>query len=365
MNYKYFYFSLLIFICNFSVAQTHIVDSVDNTPIPFVHIISNKGIIIGTSNIDGIIDLKNIPALKNEVNNSVSFHHISYQNTEVKTDNLMNADTIRLIPKEILLPEIVITNKSQKPVWLVLKGFYRSYQIENGIPKYYTDGIVEYYISNNQLKNRVIQHRSFRNKKLVEAEKKRINTVSMVVACTPYINAKTEIDELNNDYSFEKLDNKKLIKKENANVGSINFDKQSGLIQVNVDLIAPAKEKERSLFNYTSKIASINITENYSSTDFSNIIKDDLVSRKEYRKIFFKHKKDKEFVEIDALHEFYVFEKSYLYKSDLKGVDWSSNYSLKESCNYSNEYWNELQKYNIDKLPEHIENLLGASLEKY
>ncbi len=48
MNYKYFYFSLLIFICNFSVAQTHIVDSVDNTPIPFVHIISNKGIIIGT-----------------------------------------------------------------------------------------------------------------------------------------------------------------------------------------------------------------------------------------------------------------------------------------------------------------------------
>jgi len=148
-------------------------------------------------------------------------------------------------------------------------------------------------------------------------------------------------------------------------VGLISHDKQSNLVQVNIDLIAPEKEIVGSIFNYTSKRTIIDITENYSSTDITNLVKDDLLNRKEYRKIFFKHKKDKNFVEIDVLHEFYVFDKQYLYKSDLKGVDLSPNFGLKESSNYTDEYWNELQKHNIPKLPEQIENLLGKILEKY
>lgn len=365
MNLKLLYFNLLLFLSNLVIAQTNIVDSDNNTPIPFVHVISDKGIILGTSNIEGIIDFARINALTNHENKSVSFHHISYENEAWEMENLLNTDTVKLKQRFIVLPDIVITNKSQQPVYLVLKGFYRSYQIENGMPKYYTDGIVEYYISKNQLKNRVIQHRSFRNKMLVDAEKKRVNMVSIVAACTPYINAKTEIDELDKEYSIEKETDKEIIKKQNAIVGSIIQDKQSRLFQVNIDLIAPEKDKTRSLFNYTSRITSIDITENYSSTDFTNIIKDDLVSRKEYRKIYFKHKKDKEFFEIDVVHEFYVFDKQYLYKSDLKGLDLSPNFSLKESCNYSNEYWNEFQKYNMLKLPEYIEKLLGTTLEKY
>lgn len=364
MKYKLLYISLILIICNCSFGQLHIVDCKDNTSIPFVLVISDKGIIIGTSDVDGIIDFRNNTSLKNEKNTSISLHHISYQNKEVEISSLLNTDTIRLTPKDVLIPEIIISNKAE-PVYLVLKGYFRSYQMENGVPKYYTDGIVEYYISKNQLKNRVIQNRSFRNKELVDAEKKRVNTVSMVVACTPYINAKTEIDELNKDYTFEILNNQKVIKKENVNVGFLSFNKPLGLTELNIDLIAPAKEKTRSLFNYTSKITSINITENYASPDFSTIQKDELVNRKEYRKIFFKHKKDKEFIEIDVLHEFYVFEKKYLYKSDLKGVDNSSNFSLKESCNYTTEYWNEVDKYGIEKLPSDIEKLLGTTLEKY
>lgn len=365
MKHKLLYFCILLSFCNHSIAQTHIVDIDNNTPIPFVHVISDKGIILGTSNMDGIIDFRKINASSNHENKSVSFHHISYQNEEWEMANLLNTDTVKLKQRVIAIPDIVITNKSQEPVYLVLKGFYRSYQIENGIPKYYTDGIVEYYISKNQFKNRVIQHRSFRNKMLVDAEKKRVNMVSIVAACTPYINAKTEIDELDKEYSIEKEIDKQFIKKQNAIVGSIIQDKQSRLFQVNIDLIAPETDQTRSLFNYTSKITSIDITESYSSTDFTNIIKDDLVSRKEYRKIYFKHKKDKKYFEIDVVDEFYVFDKQYLYKSDLKGLDLSSNFSLKESCSYSNEYWKEFQKYNMLKLPEYIEKLLGTTLEKY
>lgn len=365
MNFKFVYFNILLFVCNISFAQTHIVDIDDNAPIPFIHVISDKGIIVGTSNIDGMIDLKSISAVTEKVNGSVSFHHISYQSKEMKMENLIKSDTVKLTKNNFMIPEIVITDKSLKPVYLLLKGFYRSYQIENGIPKYYTDGIVEYYISKNQLKNRIIQHRTFRNKKLVDAEKKRNIMVSMVVAGTPYINPKTEIDELNKDYSFERLDDKLLIKKMDSIVGVISHDKQSNLVQVNIDLIAPEKEIVGSIFNYTSKRTIIDITENYSSTDITNLVKDDLLNRKEYRKIFFKHKKDKDFVEIDVLHEFYVFDKQYLYKSDLKGIDLSSNFGLNESSNYTDEYWNELQKHNIPKLPEQIENLLGKILEKY
>lgn len=364
MKYKSLYISFLVLICNYSIAQIHIVDSVDKTSIPFVHVISDSGTIIGTSDIDGVIDFQDNLSLKKENKTSVSLHHISYQNRKVEINSLIDADTVVLTPKNVLIPEIIISNKSE-PVYLVLKGFFRSYQVENGLPKYYTDGIVEYYISKNQLKNRVIQHRSYRNKTMVEAEKKRINTVGITAACTPFINVKTQMDELNGDYTIETINNKKIIKKENVNVGFLNCDKQSGLIQLNIDLIAPEKEKTRSLFHYISKIASINITENYFSTDVANIRKEHLVNRKEYRKIYFKHKKDKDFIEIDALHEFYVFEKKYLYKSELQGVDNSNNFSLKESCNYTTDYWNELDKYGIEKLPLDLEKLLGTTLEKY
>ena len=212
MKHKLLYFCILLYFCNHSIAQTHIVDIDNNTSIPFVHVISDKGIILGTSNMDGIIDFRKINALTNNENKSVSFHHISYQNEGWEMANLLNADTIKLKQRVIVIPDFVITNKSKEPVYLVLKGFYRSYQIENGTPKYYTDGIVEYYISKNQLKNRVIQHRSFRNIKLVDAEKKRVNKVSIVAASTPYINAKTEIDELDKEYSIEKEIDKQLSK---------------------------------------------------------------------------------------------------------------------------------------------------------
>ena len=140
MNFKFVYFNILLFVCNISFAQTHIVDIDDNAPIPFIHVISDKGTIVGTSNIDGVIDLKSISA----VTGSVSFHHISYQSKEIKMENLIKSDTIKLTKNNFMMPEIVITDKSLKPVYLLLKGFYRSYQIENGIPKYYTDGIVEF-----------------------------------------------------------------------------------------------------------------------------------------------------------------------------------------------------------------------------
>ena len=356
---------ILLFTSIISIAQTHFVDINDKTSIPFVHVISDKGIIIGTSDIDGIIDFSKIKPITNHETQFVSFHHISFDNKVLKIENLIHTDSIMLEQRDFQIPEITVTNKSQKQVSLVLRGFFRSYQTENGIPKYYTDGIVEYYISNNQLKNRVIQYRSFRNKKLEEAEKNRINKVSITAASIPYINCKPEFNELNKTYSIDIENDNRRIKKNNSTVGSVIRDKESKIFQVNIDLIAPEKDKTQSLFNYTSKITNIDITENYSSSDFENIAKDNLISRKEYRKMYFKHKKDKDFVEIDVVHEFYVFDKQYLNRSDVKGLDLSANFSLKKSTNYSNEYWKENQKYNILKLPEYIEKLLGTTLEKY
>lgn len=354
-------FNCFLISWNFAIAQVQIIDQNDFTPIPFVHIISEEGTIIGTSDIEGMIDLTEIIGVKTD---SVSFQHISYQNKTISKEKFIHGETVELTKRDILIPEIVISNQSQ-PVYLVLKGFYRSYQIENGIPKYYTDGVVEYYISKNKLKNKVLQHRSFRNKKLEAAEKKRINMVSMVVAGVPYINAKTEIDMLDKDYIINDSSEGRIILKENTEVGSVSYDAQSNMAVVNVDLIGPAKEKENNLFNYSSKITGINIIENYKSTDLKNLEKIDLVSRKEYRKIFFRHKKDNSFTEIDGLHEFYVLDRKYLYKSDLKSIDLSSFFGLLRSSETTDAYWNDLKKYGIEKLPEYIEKLLGTTLTKY
>lgn len=299
----------------------------------------------------------------------IIIQHISYDNLAISYDHLKNIKIIRLNRTQNNLPEVtVVGSKYNKPEILVLKGYYRSYQLEDSIPKYYTDGIVEYYISKKRkkgLKNRVIEYRSYRNEELVKKEKQRANMVSMVVAGVPYINSLTIIDDLDKNYSIQQLSDHQIIKRDNSTVGIIRTNKPLNRVQIDIDLIAPQKEKTRSLFKYTSKITHINITENYSFQGLSKLSKDNLESRKEYRQIYFKHKKDKDFVEIDVIHEFYVLEKRYLTKEELKDIKTSSFFGLQRSHSYSHEYWKDLDKNHIPKLNKNIENLLGTKLKLY
>ncbi len=187
---KISFFLILTLIGNFAIGQTHIIDKQDHSPIPFAQLFSEGGRLVGTSNINGIIDVSNLSKFVYKSTNVIYIQHISYNNLSVPYDSLKNTDTLYLNEKPVFLPEVTVTAKSAKPDILVLKGYFRSYQLEDSVPKYYVDGIVEYFISlknKKPLKMKVLDHRSYRNEELVKKEKQRAYMVSMVSAGVPYI----------------------------------------------------------------------------------------------------------------------------------------------------------------------------------
>ena len=69
--------------------------------------------------------------------------------------------------------------------------------------------------------------------------------------------------------------------------------------------------------------------------------------------------------EIDVIHEFYVLEKEFLFKSDLKNVEISDHFGLLQSTKYSDEYWKNATKNGIPELSVNIRKLLGKELTPY
>ena len=365
---KIWLFLILIFSGELAVGQIHLIDKQDNFPIPFAQLFSEGGRLVGTSNINGIVNVRSLSKFIND-SSRIVIEHISYNNLSIPFDSLKNIDTLRLPERPMLLPEVTVGVKTKSPDILVLKGYFRSYQLEDSIPKYYTDGIVEYFISLSKkkpLRMKVLDHRSFRNEALVKKEKLRAYMVSMVSAGVPYIYSLTALQELDKSYSLKRLsEHEYAIRHDSATIGIVRISKPLNIIRVGVDLIAPQKAKTEKLFNYISKITKIDITANYSFQKFSRLSKENLESRKEYRRIYFKHKKEKKFTKIDVIDEFYVLKKWYLSKADLRNIKISTNFGLPESTSYSYDYWKSLNENHIPKLNINIERLLGTTLKPY
>lgn len=362
---KLFFFILLTFQTAYS--QIRIIDSKTGNPIAFAQVIVNKGTIGTSSNLDGVIVLNDI--IKNNVNDvdKVTIQHISYENFELTIGELKNAATIKLNERTVLLNEVTVKS-NHKTDYIVLQGIYRSYQLNNNVPKYYTDGIVEYYIpvKGNNLRFKVIEYRSFRNKELCEIKNTGAISVIMKVAGIPYIESGVLLNEIQTKYTIKDTGASKEITVANHKVGYIRENLNNKSIQICIDNIAPKTEKSYTLFGNTSRIKNIDITENYSSINYKTLNKEQLESRKEYRKLYFKSKKDANEELIESIHEFFTISVQHIDKKQFKKIETETDTSLKESHSYNSKYWIELiEKYNIPPLSLQIEAELDKTLILY
>ncbi len=338
-------------------SQLIVADDETKTIIPFVHFINADGSLLTTSNINGVVELGDTASTTNM---NLSVAHISYGSTDIDLNKLLKLDTLFLKERFVNLPEIVIKEKHGRKYYVKLHGYYRSYQIENGIPKFYCDGIVDYYIPSKgrkKLSYELIANRSFRNVKLLESEKKRKFTVGMEVAGVPYIESESILDNLSSRYSIDS----NYIMKDDAVVGVIEIVPNKKYCKISIDKAAPGEGKEKSLFNYISRILKNEVVENYSLAGIDELSKDNMVNRKEYRKILFKHKTDKNFTEIDVFHEFYVVGVSFIKKTEFKEVNTTKHFGLEQSTFYSSDYW----KKEFFKIPTNIRNCMRKELIAY
>lgn len=363
---KLYFLALSLFcIQPISSQEIFLKDSQTGRGIPFANIISNDGKLVGLSNINGNINKTKVLKSLKERSNKFIIQHLSYDNYSVSVENFKDADTLIMNKRQNLLPEVTAIPENKKAYdYIVITGYYRCYQLEDSITKYYKDGVVEFYIpkKGKSIKRLLLNSRSFLNKELIEQQKTRKFMVNINGTVIPYLEQGSILDELGRQYTTKEYQGEKLIYRSDSVIGAIRLNSSRGLINIYADLIAPQKEEIHSLFNYTSRITNINISENYWGEEISPCSKSDLESKKEYRKLFFKHKKDKSETAIDIISELYIVDKKYVSKEE---------YSKKKkvadqpySSVFSNEYWNDLSKYNIPQLSEPIKLLLGNKLIK-
>ena len=352
---------IFLFLLNsyFTVGQLVILDKKDRSPIPFVHFLSTKGNLIATSNLEGIVVFN-----ENHDNDTISVQHLSYHKLKTSIGNLKIKDTIFLEEKVNLLSEVIIKPRNNRSV-IVLKGYFRSYEINDNTPKFYTDGIVEYYIKRNNVKMKLLDYRAYENEELVKREKQRTNMVVMRLATVPRINHNTIRDAIKTKkYTIENVAADIMeIRKESSVVGTIKHDNSLNIITLNMDFIKPNDSNSKTLFNYTSKIVNNVLTEIYSNENNDKISIKSILGIKGYRRIFFKHKKDDLFTELQGITELFIIKKSLFNKDDYKKIK-SSSYAFPESTSHTYEYWNNLKEFNIPELNENIERTIKKTLKK-
>jgi hypothetical protein len=301
------------------------------------------------------------------IDENVSSHlitqHLSYDNFSFNLDSVKQITKIELTRKGITLPEITVTtHNKEKSQYVMLKGFFRIYQLQDGVPKYYADGIVEYYLKDKTVKNRLIQFRFFRNESLTKLLAKRAGGAIGIDVSKPQLPSLALFNQHN--YSFEENENTTTLLKKGTTAGSIHHNDSLKVYEIFLDKLAPDSIKTISLFGVTFKSILENNIENYYSASINQINKESLLSQQTFTKSLFidKKKEPKEFINST---EFYVFETTPVYKPDLKGIKLSSNFELEKASRFDYAYWSNLEDYKISPLPSFIENLLYNTLILY
>ncbi len=282
--------------------------------ISYVNVIDENGVILGTTSLEGTLLVEKNTA------NKISLNHPLY---ERKVLNKIENKKYYLKLKENTLEEIVLSGNKKEYDYIILKGFFRSYQTENAIAKYYSDGIVEYYIPNSKkeekIKRNVIAYRVFENDSI--KKEKKVIAVSIENFGLPYLSKNT----LNNNEKSTALDI-------THNNNSITLSKE--LVE---------KKKTLNLIGYQMQIISNIKIEEHNSNKMPSSQKN-LIKSTQYIHQKIKHKKEDEFNDIESIYEFYLLEKSGCSKNDLKKRKKEFMKFNKAKSFYQIPYWKKTPK---------------------
>lgn len=318
---KVFYLFILLCIPQIINAQVRLLDKDTHQPVIYATVMS-KGKVICYSDSTGYIKL---PCNKDA---DITIQHIAYQTYE---------GCVTRLQKEILLAPIGyslndIDIKAIKPDYIKLKGYYRSYELNDSVLKYYTDGIVEYYIPvhKGKIRHRLLSYRFFRNEELMKPSK----LVTVIDISDPEL--PTIEDKLFSSGKYH-LSNDGRILKGNAVAGVIEKDSVRKINLLSVNWLAPQEERSFSLFGHSVRFLK-DIHTQYSQMSDEPFSWSNFISQGDYSEFI---KKDGKLPAIldETNSEFFVQEHKYVTKEDLNGTEFDKNNKIPHSHSYTSEYW--------------------------
>ena len=353
----------ILFLTTSIKGQVMFIDSITNEPIVGATIYSNNGLSLGVSDIYGKIDTNTI------INNSnkILIQHISYENKEISAQILNKSKTIVLSPRNVQLDSIVVQNPN-KYDYVVLKGYFRTYNIFNNKPRYFYDGIIEYYIpirKEGKVYHKLLEYRYFENK---ESINEFVHFFGKFFSEPPTIfslRSKSTVNQIPKGINHVDKGDKILFMKDGLNMGFIQKTK-TGNIQFYFDEVPPQSKISRSFFKIKGEQYRGLILENYSETDIKNPSLENLISRIRSSIGALQRKKKHGFIPMETFEEFYVLERRHLQKTDVDTLKKSFTKSvfLDKKSNYSRKFWIDLKDYNIPPLSNNILKQLNTVLEE-
>jgi hypothetical protein len=357
-RYKFSIISILLSLSSI-YSQHKIKETFSEKFVPFVEIYSEKGDLIGVSNINGVISSELEKKIYNSNATNLTFVNSSYITYELSIEKFKNSAVISLNRISIELDEVVIMNpKTFK--YLKLKGYFRSLQINEDRPHYFIDGIVEMYISlkSDKIKMRIISNRSFENKSINQLSP----TYFFLVAGVPVFNKFASFKNLNNDYNLKIVNNLKttiLDKETNLEKGTIStLDNNSNL---QLEIISTLKPKIMKAFGMETVYNNYTLNSIYENNENQEINLENIIYFKEIRSYDIKRKQKDKFQKVESKHEFYLLEKEYV--NELESKPFDDFYTFKRPSKFEEKYWDKVDNKYFQPLPKSIEKYIEENLK--
>lgn len=319
-------FCLFLPACLF--CQTLVVDSDNHQPIPYAQIVNSRGVTVGVTDANGTFpsDLDS---------GKVTIMHVAYYPKEVVCQMLGDGSKILLEPRSYSLDELEVSVKQND--YVHLKTYFRSYQQNDSCLKYYKDGFADFFVrlKNKKIKRYVSHPRVLENRNLTEKDRARGAAMVDKYIATPYLEKQTLAERLEHGgWNFCKDSLFCTLSHDGKQYGAVRLDTVGHTCVCTYDVLAEEGERNGSLFGFTSRLTDFLQTETYSLRDGVPSYMD-LVNMRNYRKIFYKYKKDLREQMVEVVDELYVLDREYLSSEEMKkAVD---EIEKSEDCTYPDE----------------------------
>jgi hypothetical protein len=324
-----------------------------------VELYTEKGILIGHADESGYITSELLNKIKNSETKYIYTSHVSYENKQIKTTELIKENFILLTPLYNQLKEVNIKIHKKEKKYLKLYCYFRSYQLNNNRVHYFMDGIVDYYINlkNKKVLTKIISNRHSYNKDIKQIDEKGIVGVGIYQVGIPKINNLLLKEDKITKYSIK--DKNILIDSiKGRNIGFIKFENNN--INLLVNFITKDNPKESKLFG-NEIITNEYYIDTYHKTNNLNTVElDNLLCYKAHSNYSAKNKKDSEYQKINVIEELFIISSENVSEIKKSGKKWG--FYTGKPTQYESEYWQNIQNPYYQPLPESIEKYIKENL---
>lgn len=301
----------LMFLVLHADAQVRIVDAADGSPVQAASVFIDGGKCVGASGSNGLLPLPR------GYKGIVTVQHLNYENKKFRTDSV-SGGTVRLVPYIHSIPEV--TAQYERPDYMVITAYARSYMIIDSIPSSFSDAVYDYYIPLRRGRVRR-KMRSIRNLHKVRSQE---NSQSEFYSSPTMIKLKknTLLDKFRDKgYLADSMANGTIDRGWAGDVKGVRRDPAGKTLTVYIDSVfANRKRRTVNFFGIKIRFENYKKGETYDTSGNSSPTLRNLVNMYEYLDMYMRPGKKFKMARCETFEDLYVIGISYATKKEMKAA---------------------------------------------